>query len=64
MGGHQLFDVAAAAPLAMDGCLVGKNQHLGNMAAIGTQKIKKWHVSPPVPSTHGRATHQCAHPPI
>jgi hypothetical protein len=36
MGGHELFQVAAATSLAMGrGCL-GKNQNFGDMAAIGT----------------------------
>lgn len=45
VGGHQFFEITAAAPLAKNGCVLGKNQHLGHMAAVGTYKIKKWHVS-------------------
>jgi hypothetical protein len=45
VGGHQFFEITAAAPLAKNSCFLGKNQHLGHMTAVGTQKIKKWHVS-------------------
>jgi hypothetical protein len=40
MGGHELFQIATATLLAMDRGFFGKNQHFGNMAAIGTQKVK------------------------
>jgi hypothetical protein len=48
MGGHQFFQVAAAAFFALNaGCLV-EHQHLGHMAAIGAQKIKQWHAVSPL----------------
>jgi hypothetical protein len=47
MGGHEFLKIAAATPLAKDrGCL-GKNQDFGDMSAIGTQKVKQWHLSLP-----------------
>jgi hypothetical protein len=46
MGGHELFEIAAAAPLTVDGCRFGKNQDLGHMPAIGAQEFEKWHTFP------------------
>jgi hypothetical protein len=47
MGGHEFLKIAAATPLAKDrGCL-GKNQDFGDMSAIGTQKVKQWHLPLP-----------------
>jgi hypothetical protein len=43
MGGHEFFEVAAAASLAIDSHFLGKNQNLSHVAAVGTQKVKKWH---------------------
>jgi hypothetical protein len=48
MGGHQLFEVAAAALFAFNaGCLV-ENEHLGHMAAVGAQKVEQWHAVSPL----------------
>jgi hypothetical protein len=40
MGGHQLFDIAAATLLAMNGYFIGRDQHFSHMAAVGAQKSK------------------------
>jgi hypothetical protein len=47
MGGHEFLKIATATALAINGCFLGKKQNLSHMAAIGTQKVKKWHASLP-----------------